>query len=37
MRKLLVILTLTIPILVSSQEESNKDEKKKRRGFTDGM
>ena len=33
MRKLLVILTLTIPILVSSQEESNKEEKKEKKGF----
>ena len=33
MRKLLIILTLTIPILVSSQEESNKEEKKEKKGF----
>ena len=33
MRKLLVILTLTIPILVSSQEGSNKEEKKEKKGF----
>ena len=33
MRKLLVILTLTIPILISSQEESNKEEKKEKKGF----
>ena len=33
MRKLLVILTLTIPILISSQQESNKEEKKEKKGF----
>lgn len=33
MRKLLVILTLTIPILVSSQEENNKEDKKEKKGF----
>ena len=33
MRKLLVIFTLTIPILVSSQEENNKEDKKDRKGF----
>ena len=33
MRKLLVILTLTIPILVSSQEDKNKEDKKEKKGF----
>ena len=37
MRKLLTILTLTIPILVFSQEPNNKDEKKKKKKFTDGI
>ena len=33
MRKLLTILTLTIPILVFSQEPNNKDEKKEKKGI----
>ena len=31
MKKLLTILTLTIPILVFSQETNNKDEKKEKK------